>query len=151
MYVYMYYKVVKRIIGQWLHATATAFFGAWAQAVEASKVTKGILTHSCQTTAFREEGQRNQCLFYFACAGKRCVLRVSRAFSVYAPTHPPYHACCQPRTQARTHSPSKLPMHQPTTHKTFSLSLLSLLSLSLSPSPSLSLSLSLTHTHTNRC
>jgi len=34
-------KVVKRIIGQWLHATATAFFAAWAQAVEASKVNKG--------------------------------------------------------------------------------------------------------------
>jgi hypothetical protein len=153
----MYIKVVKRIIGQWLHATATAFFGAWAQAVEASKVTKGILNlppslslppilplsvsllplspSLCQTTTFREEGQINQCLFVFACAGKRCVLHVSRAFSVYARTHPPYtmHAANRPRTHARTRPPNYQRINPPT-HKTFSLSRLSL-----------SLYLSLTH------
>ena len=29
--------VVKRIIGQWLHATASSFFGAWVQAVHVSR------------------------------------------------------------------------------------------------------------------
>ena len=57
-------KVVKRIIGQWLHATATAFSAAWAQAVEASKVNKG------------KKFKKKNCLYYM------CVFFECRAISV---------------------------------------------------------------------